>query len=501
MSTENAYQRLLELWGEIRDFGSLEELLDWDQETQMPRRGVEGRGKLLATIAAAKHERLTSEELADLLASCLASFPEESVEAAQAREAKRQSDRARRVPAALEKALAEARTHALAAWQEARRRADFPAFEPHLTRLVELKREEAASLADGPVAYDALLDLYEPGATVAELAPLFRDLRTELAGLIRAASASGRTVDESAVLGHFPVARQRELVLAAAAAFGFDFEAGRLDASTHPFCTGIHAGDTRLTWRWQEDDLRPGLFGVLHECGHGLYEQGLPREFARTPLGDAVSLGVHESQSRLWENQVGRGRAFWHWALPRVAELFPEHPRLSVEQVWPALHTVKPSLIRVEADEATYNLHILVRFEIEQALFAGEIEVGDLPAVWNDTYEELLGLRPANDAEGVLQDIHWSLGSFGYFPTYTLGTLTAAQLFAAAERDLGGLALPFARGEFSLLLDWLRAKVHRQGARLKPGELIQQATGEPLSPRPFLEYLRGVVGEVYGVGG
>ncbi len=493
------HHRLLDLWGEIRDFGSLEELLEWDQETMMPERGLAGRAHVLATVAAARHERLTSAELAEVIAACLDSAPPGSVEAAQAAEAKRQADRARLIPAALEKELAETRTHALSAWQQARAQADFALFRPHLAHLIELKRQEARCLAPDGNAYDALLDLYEPGSTAAALAPLFAGLRRDLAPLVRQAVEKGAAVDESPALGSFPVERQRELALIASRAIGFDFEAGRLDSSTHPFCTGIGPGDVRMTWRWQEDDFRPGLYGVLHESGHGLYEQGLPAAWLRTPLGDAVSLGIHESQSRLWENHVGRGRAFWRFALPHLHRLFPASAGVTVEKLWPALHVVRPSLIRVEADEATYNLHVAVRFEIEKELFAGELEVDDLPRRWDDLYEELLGVRAENAADGVLQDIHWALGSFGYFPTYTLGTLAAAQLYAAAERDLGSFEESFAAGDFSPLLGWLREKVHAQGSRLKPAELLVAATGEPLSPAPFLAYLRGVVGEVYGL--
>lgn len=497
--TTDPHRRLLELWGEIRDFGSLEELLEWDQETMMPERGLAGRASLLATVAAARHVRLASAELAQVIAACLESAAPASVEAGQAEEAKRQADRARLVPAALARELAEARAHALSAWQEARAKAEFARFRPHLARLIELKRQEAACLAPGGNAYDALLDLYEPGSTAAELAPLFAGLRRDLAPLVRRAVEGGVAVDESPARGSFPVERQRELALAAARAIGFDLGAGRLDPSTHPFCTGINPGDVRMTWRWQDDDFRPGLYGVLHESGHGLYEQGLPEAWRRTPLGDAVSLGVHESQSRLWENHVGRGRAFWRFALPHLHRLFPASSGVTVEALWPALHVVKPSLIRVEADEATYNLHVAVRFEIERELFAGALEVDDLPGRWDELYEELLGLRADNAADGVLQDIHWALGSFGYFPTYTLGTLAAAQLYAAAERERGPFEESFAAGDFSPLLGWLREKVHAQGSRLKPAELLLAATGEPLSPAAFLAYLEGVLAEVYGL--
>ncbi len=461
----------------------------------MPRRGVAGRAKALGTVAAAKHARLTAAELVETIAEAAAAAPAGSVEAGQAAEARRQVERAVRIPARLASELAEARALGQAAWQEARRRADFAAFEPHLARLIALKKEEAAVVAPGGNAYDALLDVYEPGATSAALNPLFTRLRGELSPLVKAVAEAGRPVDEAPARGHFPFAAQRALALELVAAIGFDLEAGRLDGSTHPFCVGINPGDVRLTWRWQEDDFRPALYGVLHEAGHGLYEQGLPPAWFRTPLGDAVSLGIHESQSRLWENQVGRSRAFWQWALPRFQAHFGSTAGL--EQLWPTLHVVRPSLIRVEADEATYNLHVLVRFELEKALFAGDLSVAELPAAWDDLYAEVLGVRPANAAEGVLQDIHWSMGSFGYFPTYTLGTLAAAQLFAAAERACGSFAGSFAGGDFSALLAWLRSNVHRHGSTLRPAELVERATGKPLGPEDFMTYLRGILQAIY----
>ena len=297
----------------------------------------------------------------------------------------------------------------------------------------------------------------------------------------------------------FPQEQQRRFGLGLAAAIGFDFDAGRLDTTTHPFCIGIDRRDVRLTWRSQARDFRSAVFGILHEAGHGLYEQGLPAEWERTPLGGAVSYGVHESQSRLLENHVGRSRGFWTWAMPRYCEAFPEADVIGVDELWPLLHSVKPSLIRVEADEATYNLHIVVRFEVERALFSGQVDVGGLPAMWDDLSEEILGIRPDNVAVGLLQDIHWSQGMFGYFPTYTLGNLMAAQLFSAAGRDLGDLEAAFAAGEFLPLLDWLRQRIHRHGGRYEAADLIERATGQPLAADDLLAYLRANTEEAYGI--
>lgn len=498
MSENRCFDRLYALWGEIKDLESAAALAEWDQETMMPPRGVEGRSRVAATLAGVRHARLTAPELADVLAACAESAEPGSLEAAQVAEARRQVDRATRIPPSLATALARARSTGVAAWQEAREQRDFQSFAPHLSRIVELKRREAAALAPDGRPYDALLDEFEPGITEEELAPLFTTLRRELTPLIQAAAGAGE-VDESPARGSFPAEDQRRLGMRVAEAVGFDFEAGRLDRSTHPFCQGIHPGDVRITWRWQEDDFRPAFFGILHETGHALYEQGLPEAWSRTPLGSAISLGLHESQSRLWENQVGRSKAFWRWALPLLAELFPGVRELTVERLWPALHTARPSLIRVEADEATYNLHVVIRFEIERRLFAGGLEVDELPARWDDLYEELMGIRPDHAGEGVLQDIHWAMASFGYFPTYTLGTLASAQLFAAARREVEGLEEGFAAGELRPLLAWLREKVHRHGARYRAAELIQRATGKPLGPEDFLAYVKDVTAEVYGL--
>jgi carboxypeptidase Taq len=495
-----AQDRLFELWREIRGLDAAGALLSWDQETYMPPRGLDGRAEALSTIAGVVHERVTSVEIRDALLACEEEAEPGSELAAQVAHARRRVDRATRVPASLARELAEASSKGLAAWQQARERSDFSAFSRQLGHLIELKRQEAAVVAPEGRPYDALLDEYEPGATEAELEPLFESLRAALAPLVQAVGESPKTVDESPALGRFPVDAQRTFCIDVAGAMGFDFEAGRLDATAHPFCQSLNPGDVRLTWRWKEDDFRVGLYGVIHEAGHGLYEQGQAGAFAGTPIGEAVSLGIHESQSRLWENHVGRSRAFWQWALPRFAERFPDHRSVSVDEIWPTLQVVRPSLIRVEADQITYNLHVAVRFEIERQIFAGELDVDDLPGRWSDLYQELLGIRPPNDAEGVLQDIHWAMGAFGYFPTYTLGTLAAAQLFEAMSTDLGDVEERMAAGELRALLDWLRDRIHRHGSRYSAGELIERSSGERLAADAFLAHARSLVTEVYAIG-
>ncbi|NOT32294.1 MAG: carboxypeptidase M32, partial [Planctomycetes bacterium] len=318
--------------------------------------------------------------------------------------------------------------------------------------------------------------------------------------LVRAAAASGRRPDPAAARGDFALERQLAFAREIAERFGFDFARGRLDPAAHPFCTGIARDDVRLTWRADACDFRPALFGILHETGHGLYEQNLPEEWEHTPIGEAVSLGVHESQSRLWENLVARSPAFWSWALPRLHAHFPGARHVSLARLLPLLHTVEPSLNRVEADQGTYDLHVCVRFELERALISGALEVADLPAAWDEAYARTLGLRPRDAAEGVLQDIHWSMGAFGYFPTYTLGNLIAAQLYAAARRELGELDTLFARGEFQPLHAWLREKIHRHGSFYPAAELVERATGRPLASADYLAQRKADAAEYYGAG-
>ena len=495
----NALERLLGLWAEITDVATAERLLAWDQETHMPPKGQPGRAKVLGTLAGIKHAKLTSSELADALAEAAEQAASSPEDAAQVAQAEHVASRARRVPVELAKALAEASSAGLAAWQSARAARDFGLFEGALATLVRLRREQAEAIDPGGNPYEALMDDYEPGAREQDVARVFAELRAELAPLVQKVAQSGRQVDESPARGHFQAEAQLAFARGVARELGFDFEAGRLDRSAHPFCSGLNPGDVRLTWRCQEDDFRPAFFGILHETGHGLYEQGLPRPWWRTPIGAARSMSIHESQSRLWENVVGRSRGFWRWALPAFREHFPEKRGVTVAELFPALHTVAPSPIRVEADEATYNLHIVARFEIERRLLRGEVGVRDLPALWDDTYEELLGLRPSGVDTGVLQDIHWSMGAFGYFPTYALGNLINAQLFEAAERELGPQEEAFAEGQFAPLLGWMRARIHALGSRYSSDELVRRATGEPLSARAFLAHVRRLAGEVYGV--
>lgn len=501
MSAEAAYGELIRRSRELGLLGSCSAVLGWDEQTYMPAGGAAHRGEQMALLAGLVHERATDPRLGELLAavegSDLVRDPE-SPAAANVRELRRAYGRRTRLPRALVEELARTTSLAQQEWIAARRDADGPRFAPWLEKIIGLKRDEAACLAgalpeSSPPLYDALLDDYEPGARTAALAVLFEALRESLAPLVRElaeASASRRGPAAEVLKRRFPLSRQKVFGEAVAAAVGFDFTRGRLDVAAHPFCTGIGPGDTRLTTRYDEQQFGDAFFGVLHEVGHGLYEQGLPAEHFGTPLGESASLGVHESQSRLWENAVGRSRPFWIYWFPMARRVFHEALHdVTLDQFLAAIRHVEPSLIRVQADEVTYNLHIIIRFELERAMLAGELSAADLPAAWDARYRELLGVSPANAAEGWLQDIHWSAGLLGYFPTYTLGNLYAAQLFARARAELTGLDDSLARGESAELLAWLRDNVHRHGQRYRPLDLIERATGAKLDHKPLIEAL------------
>jgi carboxypeptidase Taq len=503
MDPRAAYDQLLRRGRENAVLGSCSAVLGWDEQTYMPPGGAEHRGEQMALLAGLHHERATDPKVGELLAevegSDLVSEPDSS-EAANVREMRRSFDRLTKLPRTLVEELARAASLAQQEWIVARREDRFEHFRPWLETIVTLKRQQAECLGFEEEIYDALLDEYEPGARSRPLAALFDALRRELVPLVGAIAGASRRPDAAMLRREFPVDRQRVFGEAVAAAVGFDFRRGRLDTAEHPFCTGIGPGDCRLTTRYDARDFGKAFFGVLHEVGHGLYDQGLEPAHFGTPMGESVSLGIHESQSRLWENAVGRGRPFWTYWFPMARRVF--HKALAdadLDAFLAAINVVTPSLIRVEADEVTYSLHVLVRFELERALLAGDLAVADLPGAWAEAYDRYLGVRPSGDADGCLQDIHWSAGLVGYFPTYTLGNVYAAQLFARADADLGGLAGPFARGDFSGLLGWLREKVHRQGQRYRSAALVERVTGSPPDPRPLVEALRRKYGEVYGL--
>jgi carboxypeptidase Taq len=501
MDHKQAYTDLLH---SVRDGVLLEScasVLGWDERTYMPRLGSAHRAEQMALLARLSHEMLTAPVIGELLAavesSPLVQDPAGDA-AANVREIRRNYDRAVKLPKELVEELARVTTRAQQIWQEARQANDFAAFCPWLEKVVALLRQKAQAIGYRSAPYDALLDEYEPGATTAEITQLFADLRADLVPLVSTIAQSSRRPRLDILDRDYPVEEQKQFGRAAAAAIGFDFNAGRLDVTTHPFCSGIGPGDCRITTRYNPRHFNESFFGILHEAGHGIYEQGLPAEHYGSPLGTHASLGIHESQSRLWENQVGRSRPFWEHFFPQARQAFPAALNdVGLEDFLFAINSVQPSFIRVEADEATYNMHIILRFELEQALVRGDLKPVDVPGAWDDKFRQSFGLTPPNAATGCLQDIHWSMGGIGYFPTYTLGNLYAAQFMEQARHALGDLDCDFRAGQFQGLKGWLNEKIHRAGQRYRAGELSRRVTGKPLSHQPLMNYLRGKYAPLY----
>jgi carboxypeptidase Taq len=503
MDKDSAYAQLIRRIKDHALLGSCSSVLGWDERTYMPHQGSSHRAEQMALLARMGHEMLTDPKIGELLNDIESSPPKwalEDLRAVNVREIRRSYDRAVKIPKELVEELARVTTRAQQVWQEARQASDYKAFVVWLDKIVNLKRQEAQAIGYKGHPYNALLDEYEPGATVDEITRVFAELRQDLVPLVSAIAASNRKPRRDILEREYAVERQQTFGQAAAKAIGFDFEAGRLDVTTHPFCSGIGPGDCRLTTRYNARHFNESFFGTLHEAGHGIYEQGLDARYFGTPAGSACSLGIHESQSRMWENQVGRSRSFWEHFFPKAKEQFPEALGDVTLDDWVfAINDVQPSFIRVEADEATYNMHIILRFELEQALIKGDLDPDDVPAAWNEKFQQSFGLTPPDDRRGCLQDIHWSMGGLGYFPTYTLGNLYAAQFMEQARMDLGDLDADMRRGEFGWLKGWLNEKVHQAGQRWRAGDLCVRVTGQPLSHKPLVNYLRGKYAPLYGI--
>lgn len=502
-TTDELYDELLDRLRRTTILGSCSGVLEWDEQVNLPPGGAEHRADQVGLLAGLTHEQSTAPRIGELLGElekCGELGPPDEPRAVNVREARRTYDRATKLPRRLVEELSRVTTLAQQAWVDARKQNDFPKFLPWLEQVISLRREQAEVIGYGDgVPYDALLDEYEPGATAAEISAAFTPLREALVPLV-AAIAECEGPDESLVKRFYPQAAQRELGMQAAAMIGFDFQEGRLDIAAHPFCSGFGPGDCRLTTRYDEHHFPGAFFGTLHEAGHGIYEQGLNRAAYGTPMGETASLGIHESQSRMWENFVGRSRSFWEHFYGPAQQAFPEAlTGVSIDQFHAAVNDVRPSLIRVEADEVTYNLHIMLRFELELQLSTGELPPADLPGVWNEMFHSYFGIMPPSDALGCLQDIHWSAGLFGYFPTYALGNMYAAQFFEAAGDALGDLHEMFARGEFAPLKQWLNEQIHQRGKQFRANRLVEVVTGRPLSHEPLMAHLHGKYNALYGL--
>ena len=473
-------------------------MLDWDQQTYMPKGGANARAEHSSLLARMAHEAFVSEETQRALEEAAKEVEPGTDEAAIVRNTQRNMKLRTKFPADLVARKSKLSAEGHEAWVTARANNDFKTFAPILAELFEITKEEANLLGYENHIYDALIDMYEEGATHAQCQAIFDEIRGPIVQLVKDIKESPNQPDDSFLYGEWPNDKQREFTEWLLKQIGFDMDRGRQDTAPHPFCTGWSVGDIRLTTRFK-DYLPSALFGTLHEAGHGMYEQGSPMAWDRTPLAGGVSLGVHESQSRLWENIVGRSEAFITWMLPTLGSYFPALSNTDPTSMYRATNKVEPSFIRVEADEVTYNLHIMVRFEVECAVLEGKLAVNDMPAYWNSKYEEYLGITPRTDSEGCLQDVHWSMGSIGYFPTYTMGNLLSYQFWNCLEKDLGDTDAMIARGDFQPILEWLIQKIYRHGAKYPPQELVPMVTGKPMGAADYLARLSQKYCAVYGI--
>lgn len=495
---------LLERVHRVHDLGKALSVLSWDREVNMPPGGDRARVQQMTTLRQLLHQEATGEAYGEAIESAAAAWaglPDDDDRSCLIRVLRRDYARSRKLPEAFVLTLSRESAQAWTVWKQAREEDAFPLFRPHLERLVELQREMAELYGYETERYDALLDGYEEGARAAEIRAVFATVKAATVPLLEAIVASGRAVDDALLHQAYPVAAQETFARQIAAEVGYDFRRGHLGTAVHPFASSFDRGDARITTRWYPAFLSPSLFGTLHECGHAIYEQGTAEALARTPLARGCSSGIHESQSRMLENVVGRSRAFWRRHFPALQASFPAQlSGATAEDFYRAVNKVQASLIRVEADELTYNLHIILRFELEQALLSGDLAVADLPTAWNDGLHRLLGIHPPNDREGCLQDVHWSGTSFGYFPTYALGNLYAAQLRQAALAADAGIGVALDAGDWTPLLQWLGREVHLPGRKFPPSELIRRATGKALDAADFVAYVRAKFSDLYGLG-
>jgi len=489
MTTAAAYAELISKLKRAHVLGTVNGLLGWDEQVNLPSDSADLRAEQLALMAELQHAAASNPCVGELL-TLLEGRPGELSTDQQVvlKYSRRDFDRVTKLPPEIVSEKARHSSKAFHAWAECKAKSDFAGYAPFIEQHIKLAKQEAAYLGCTGAPYDYMIDRHDPGMTAAVIERLFGELKQSLVPLMREI-VSSPVKARTGIFRGFPVEQQRTFLHSVTERIGFNYRRGRIDVSLHPFCEGSGA-DIRMTTHFDEHNPLNSLFSAIHETGHGLYEQGTRSDHQGTPLGQAVGMAVHESQSRLWENQVARSRPFWRFFEPRFRETFSAQlGAVSSDELYLAVNAVRPTLIRVDADEVTYNLHIILRFEIEKRLFAGTLAVADLPAAWNALAQELLGLTPASDREGVLQDVHWSGGMFGYFPSYCLGNMMAAQFWYQAQDDLPGLDDDFARGDFSRLLGWLRRNIHEQGRRHDTRELVKVVTGEPLNPKHLLRYL------------
>ncbi len=503
MNTNENLAELKSRLGQVEDLHRASSLLSWDQQTYMPPHGAAARAEQLATLDKLAHELFTADAIGNLLSDLqdfAAKLDYDSDDASLIRVTRRDYDKAKRVPPALVEEISRTTALALESWTHARAESNFKQFQPSLEKIVDLEIQLANHFGYSERIYDALLDEYEPQMTTKQVTAIFDGLKLELIPLARAIAQKVDKVDNACLHRAFDEKKQWDFGTAVIQRLGFDFEGGRQDKSVHPFTTGFGLGDTRITTRVHKHFLPSALFGTIHETGHALYDMGYRPELERTPLAGGASLGTHESQSRLWENVIGRSRGFWKFFFPRLRKVFPRQlADQNIDSFYRAINQVKPSFIRVEADEVTYSLHIMLRFELENDLVERKLKVADIPEAWNAKMKEYLGIVPPNDAQGCLQDIHWSSGSIGYFATYSLGSIFSVQLYNKALRDVPSLPSQIEHGEFGELLSWLRTNLHQHGRKFTLDELARKITGEPLTTKPYLDYLKKKYGGIYGL--
>ncbi|HRO42163.1 MAG TPA: carboxypeptidase M32 [Flavipsychrobacter sp.] len=497
MQSSNLYEQYKNITQKAADFNNAAAVLGWDQEVYMPKKGFAFRGRQLATLASQAHELVTSDAYGKILHELSSKNDLKEEQQHNVRLSLEDYEKAKKLSTDFVEKLTQQSSESYSAWIEARRQNDFSVYAPQLEKMIALKKQQADLYGYEKHPYDALLDDYEKGATVAMLNPVFKMVKEQLSPLLNQIIRAPQ-VDDSFFYQTFSKQKQFDLSVEMLKQIGYDFDAGRQDYSEHPFSTSFAPTDVRVTTRVDENNLASLLWSSIHEGGHALYEQGLPEEQYGLPLGAAVSLSIHESQSRLWENSVGRSLLFWKFFYPQLLQYFPEQlGKTSVEEFYKATNKVAPSLIRTEADEITYHFHVMIRYEIEKSLLINEINPKDLAGVWNEYYQKYLGVSSPDDKQGVLQDVHWSHGSFGYFPTYSLGSFYAAQFFEHAMKEVSNLEEQLANGEFKSLLQWLRTKVHQHGRRYNSEELCERITGRGLDFSSFMNYAQQKYSAIY----
>lgn len=495
-------KRLKELLGEVSDINHAESVLSWDQQVSIPPKGHEARGQQLATLGKLAHERATTDEIGKLIDELKTEFDgadPASDEAAMIRVASRNYDKATRVPSEFIAEQAVVSSKAFEAWGEARAKSDFSIFKPHLEKVVELTKKYVSFFPPADHPYDTLLDDYEPGMKTAEVKEIFDNLRPKQVELIKAI-AGAKQVEADFLFTEYDEKKMNDFGVDVVTKYGYDWTRGRQDKALHPFETTFSVNDVRITTRFETDNPTAMVFSTMHEAGHGMYEQGVNPAYERTPLESGTSLAVHESQSRMWENLVGRSLPFWEHFFPSFKKTFAKQlDGVDVKSFYKAINKVEPSLIRVNADEATYNLHVMLRLELEIAMVEGSVAIKDLPEIWNAKMEDYLGITPPNDAKGVLQDVHWSSGLLGYFSTYALGNLISAQLWEKINEDITGLDDQVREGKFSELLEWLRKNIYQHGQKFEPQTLVEKVTGSKITSEPYVRYLTKKYSDIYGL--